>query len=300
MEGTTRLLREAPEIRVTARHSGHPEQDELRDAEAIQAASGLALHTRMRLDMNAKNTVISIVPLAVLWLGMQPCFADSPTPQWTYPGSVTVASDYIFRGLTQTNKRAALQAGIEADHDSGFYVGAWGSNISWLSDLGGISSSLEIDAYAGYRTTFASGVGLDFGLYTYYYPGDFPSGFTSANTTEGYVGFSYGIASLKYSHAFTNLFGFDNSKHSGYLDLSANWEFSPSWVLNGHVGHQNVEHSAAASYTDWKLGITRNFDAGWSVAVAYFDTNADEGTYTNPYGTFQGRSTGVVSVTKSF
>lgn len=254
--------------------------------------------------MNAKRILQSILPLALLSVIARPSFADTPTPDWTFPGSVTAATDYIFRGLTQTNKRPALQAGIEADHSSGFYVGAWGSNISWLSDLSSdaapVSSSLEIDAYLGYRTTFASGVGLDVGLYTYYYPGDFPSGFTSANTTEGYLAVSYGIASLKYSHSFTNLFGISDSKHSGYLDLSANWEFSPSWVLNGHVGRQKVEHFGTASYTDWKLGVTKNFNAGWSVALAYFDTNADEGVYTNPYGTFQGRSTGVLSVTKSF
>ncbi len=250
--------------------------------------------------MNTKRILQTLVPLALLMVFARPTFADTPTPEWTYPGSVTMASDYIFRGLTQTNKRPALQAGIELDHSSGFYVGAWGSNISWLSDLGGISSSLEIDGYTGYRTTFASGIGVDFGLYTYYYPGDFPGGFTSANTTEGYIGVSYSIVSLKYSHSFTNLFGFDNSKHSGYLDLSANWEFTPSWVLNAHVGHQKIEHFSAGSYTDWKLGVTKNFDAGWSVALAYFDTNADEGVYTNPYGTFQGRSTGVLSVTKSF
>lgn len=223
----------------------------------------------------------------------------APAPAWSMPGSVTLASDYLFRGLTQTNKNPALQAGIEFDHASGFYAGAWGSNISWLSDLGGISSSLEIDAYLGYRATVADALGFDFGVYTYYYPGDFPSGFTSANTTEVYGAISYGIASLKYSHTLTNAFGFADSSNSGYLDLSANWQFAPGWVLNGHVGHQRIDGFSDASYGDWKLGVTRNFD-NWSLALAYFDTNADASVYTNPRGTFQGRSTGVVSVTRTF
>ena len=231
--------------------------------------------------------------------------APAPTPEWTYPGTATIATDYVFRGLTQTNKRAALQAGIEFDHASGFYAGAWGSNISWLSDLtklglGDVSSSLEIDAYAGYRTKFAGDWGLDVGLYTYYYPGDYPHGFTSPNTTEFYVALSYAIASLKYSHTLTNAFGIADTKGSGYLDLSANWEFAPTWVLNGHVGHQRIDGFGTASYSDWKLGVTKNFEGNWSLALAYFDTNADEGFYTNPYGTFQGRSTGVLSLTKTF
>lgn len=245
----------------------------------------------------------ALLPFAAIALAAvaAPAFADdAPAPDWTFPGSASLTSDYIFRGLTQTNKDPALQAGIEFDHASGFYVGAWGSNISWLSDLGGISSSLEIDAYLGYRMKFAGDWGLDFGIYTYYYPGDFPGGFTSADTTEIYGAISYGIASLKYSHTLTNAFGFSDSKGSGYLDLSANWEFSPSWVLNGHVGHQRIDGFGDASYTDWKLGVTKNFEGGWSLAFAYFDTNAEESVYTNPYGTFQGRSTGVLTVTKSF
>jgi uncharacterized protein (TIGR02001 family) len=254
------------------------------------------------MNMTAKRALLPLAGLAFACLTAS-AFADepaAPAPDWTYPGSVSLTSDYIFRGLTQTNKRPALQAGIEFDNASGFYAGAWGSNISWLSDLGGVSSSLEIDAYLGYRMKVAGDWGLDFGVYTYYYPGDYPSGFTNPNTTEIYGAISYGIASLKYSHSLTNTFGFSDSKNSGYIDLSANWEFVPTWVLNGHVGHQRIDGLSAASYTDWKLGVTKNLDGNWSLALAYFDTNADRSVYTNPYGTFQGRSTGVLTVTKTF
>jgi len=226
-------------------------------------------------------------------------------PDWTVPVSVTLASDYPFRGLTQTNKRPALQAGIEFDHAGGFYAGAWGSNVSWLSDLsalgsGDVSNSLEVDAYLGYRLHFAESWGLDVGVYTYYYPGDYPPGFTSPNTTEFYIALSYGIASLKYSHALTNLFGIAGSKDSGYFDFCVNWEFAPAWVLNAHAGRQRVDGLQAASYSDWKFGVTKNFEGNWSIAVAWLDTNADRSFYTNPYGTYQGRSTGMVTIAKTF
>jgi len=74
----------------------------------------------------------------------------------------------------------------------------------------------------------------------------------------------------------------------------------PTWVLNGHVGHQRVKNFGDASYTDWKLGVTKNFANGIAVALAYYDTNADEAVYTNGYNDFLGRSTGVLSVTKAF
>ena len=75
-------------------------------------------------------------------------------------GSVALTSDYLYRGISQNNQEPALQAGLEyaADNDapiSGVYVGTWGSNISWLSDLTAfgipVSSSLELDVCGGYR-----------------------------------------------------------------------------------------------------------------------------------------------------
>jgi uncharacterized protein (TIGR02001 family) len=219
-------------------------------------------------------------------------------------GSVAGVSDYLFRGISQTSQDPALQGSLEFGSADSWYVGAWASNVSWLSDASTpaaqISSSLEVDVYAGWRIPLDDQWKFDVGLYTYYYPGDYPHGFTRPYTTEGYVGLSWSILSLKYAHAFTNAFGFADSKHSDYLDLSANWEFVPTWVLNGHVGPQRIKNVSEASYTDWKLGVTKNFANGISVALGYYDTNADGLVYTNSEGEFLGRSTGVLSVTKAF
>lgn len=229
--------------------------------------------------------------------------AAAPASPWV--GSLTLASDYIFRGLTQTNEKPALQGGLEYDDASGVYAGFWGSNINWLSDYSTtdapVSSSVEFDFYVGYRGKFSDDWGYDVGVYTYYYPGDYPSGFTSANTTEIYGALSYKFLSLKYSHALTNAFGFSDSKNSAYIDLSANYEFVPTWLVNAHVGHQRIDGLDVASYTDWKLGITKNLDKGFALALAYYDTNADKPTYTNPNTDhFIGRSTGVISISKAF
>ena len=62
-------------------------------------------------------------------------------------GTLTLTSDYLFRGITQTDEKPALQGGLEWAHDSGVYAGAWGSSISWLSDSDpDISSQVELDA----------------------------------------------------------------------------------------------------------------------------------------------------------
>jgi uncharacterized protein (TIGR02001 family) len=224
-------------------------------------------------------------------------------------GSVTLTSDYVFRGISQNNQEPALQAGLEYAADSGFYVGMWGSNVSWLSDLTAfgipVSNSLELDAYGGYRGKFSDTVAYDVGALYYWYPGDYPSGFNSPDTGEIYAGVTFGpfagtTFSVKYSYGLTDLFGYTDSDGSGYLDGNVNWEFAPTWTLNVHGGKQWVENNEIAEYADWKLGVTKGFANGFSAALAYSDTDADEPFYTNAYGNFLGEDTVLLTVTKAF
>ena len=169
----------------------------------------------------------SLITTAVLGALAAPSFvfaADAaPAPDLTVAYNVGLYSQYIFRGLTQTNRKPALQGGVDLTHSSGFYMGAWASNISWLTDgdindlNGGITSvgetkfyksggSLEIDLYGGYRYTFASGLGVDVGVLQYYYPGqrNRDGNSASANTTELYGALSYGWLQAKLSEVVSN------------------------------------------------------------------------------------------------
>lgn len=226
-------------------------------------------------------------------------------------GSVTLASDYLFRGVSQSNQKPALQGGVEYAADSGFYVGTWGSSISWLSDLSTseapVSSSLELDAYGGYRGKFGDAVGYDVGANYYAYPGDFPSGFNSADTLELYAGLTFAASDkvslgAKYSYATTDLFGYADSDGSGYLDLSASFAVAYGWTIAAHAGKQWIEGSGngAFEYSDWKLGVTKAFDNGFSVGMAYTGTDADDALYTNAYGNKVARDTVALSLAKSF
>jgi uncharacterized protein (TIGR02001 family) len=221
----------------------------------------------------------------------------------TVSGTAALTSDYVFRGVSQTNGGPAIQAGFEWT-EAGFYAGAWGSNISWLSDLSTeaakISSSLEIDAYAGFRGATAGGLGFDVGAIYYAYPGDFPAGFNEADTAELYGTLSYGIVTAKYSYAVTDLFGYADSDGSGYLDLAANWPFAASWTLNLHAGRQWIESNEDFECLDWKVGVTKAFAKGVSLAAAYVDTDADEHLFTNPHGTRIADATATLTLTKAF
>ena len=224
-------------------------------------------------------------------------------------GTVSVTSDYIFRGVSQTNQEPALQGGLEYAAESGAYIGAWGSNVSWLSDLSSpaapISSSLELDVYGGYRGKFNDTVSYDVGALYYWYPGDFPSGFNSADTLEVYAGITIAASEkitlgAKYSVAATDLFGYTDSSGSGYLDLSANFVVAEGWTVGAHAGKQWIDGNGAFEYADWKLGVTKAFSNGFSVGLAYTGTDADTALYTNPFGSKIARDTVALTVTKAF
>lgn len=225
-------------------------------------------------------------PLLLAVALLAPCTVQAGTS-----GNLSLTSDYVFRGVSQTNEGPALQGGLEYAHESGFYAGAWGSNISWLSDIPGddISSSLEVDGYAGFRRKAGEHITWDVGVLQYWYPGDYPDGFNSADTTEVYAGVTATPSEalslgLKYSHAVTDLFGYADSDGSGYLDASANWTFAAGWTLNLHAGKQWITHNRDFQYSDWKLGVTRAFDNGFALAAAYTGTDADQALYTNAHG----------------
>ncbi len=87
-------------------------------------------------------------------------------------GNVTLASDYSFRGWSQTMRDPALQGGFDIGLESGFYVGTWGSNVNFGADDEGDVASMEWDIYAGWSGEVGDGVGLDFSIIHFEYPGD--------------------------------------------------------------------------------------------------------------------------------
>lgn len=247
----------------------------------------------------AAVALFSLVPLAQA--ADAPVATDAVSP-YSLTANVTLASQYRYRGLMQTNNQPAIQGGFDLAHASGFYLGNWNSSISWLNDSNSdVSAPVEMDFYGGYKGNLTNSVPVDLGVLQYYYPGDYPSGFTSPDTTELYAGIGYGPVMFKYSFALTNLFGFADSKYSQYFDLSGNFD-TGIWglVINAHAGHQIVRNVDNGSYTDWKLGLTKDFGQGLSVSLAYLDTNADRAVYTNTRGRDMGRATGLLSVTKTF
>jgi uncharacterized protein (TIGR02001 family) len=204
-------------------------------------------------------------------------------PESAIAYNVGVASEYRYRGLAQTKGDAALQGGVDYTDASGFYLGAWGSTIKWIKDAansaGQTKGSLELDLYGGYKFE-AAGLGFDVGYLRYQYMGNTLKASTSsagpyvnANTDEVYGATTYGVTTLKYSYAVSDLFGYTNSNGSTYWDLSATFDLGGGYSLVPHAGRQAVKNHDVNSYTDVALTLNKDLGDGLSASVAAIRTN---------------------------
>jgi len=287
-----------------------------------------------------KQTVVAGAVATALASGFAHAQATAPASPHTLTGNLGLFSQYIFRGLTQTDHRPALQGGFDYAHSSGFYAGTWGSNISWLSDSNAYSSggSLELDFYGGLKGSIVGDLTYDIGTLYYYYPGSANKPANALNiradTWEVYGALGWKWLSAKYSYSVQDeTFGVRDSQGTYYLDLSAtvpladlakqldgvslvaHWgyqKYDGTDPRNATVGGRQLSNDEIYSYKDVKLGLTyalpKDFTVGafWTKAydtnvLGYGATNeVGAGGNTGVYPRNLGKSTGTVFIQKTF
>jgi uncharacterized protein (TIGR02001 family) len=240
-------------------------------------------------------------------LASMPVLAQTaaPAPDYTVSFNAGVTNDYRFRGIAQTSTKPALQVGADFTHKDGFYLGAWGSNVSWIKDyVGATKGSLEVDLYGGYRGDTGMGVTYDVGLITYQYPSNTAAAvLANANTTEIYGAVTYNIVTAKYSRSVSNFIANPNSKGSQYFEVAAAFDLGNGFSVTPRIGHQWIPNVAgdAGDYTDYAVTLGKDFGNGLSGSVAVIGTNVkSKAFYTDTKGKFLGKDALVVGVKYSF
>ncbi|MBP1629010.1 MAG: exported protein [Holophagaceae bacterium] len=201
-----------------------------------------------------------------------------PASPHTITGNFSLTSNYVFRGLTQSDKKPAIQGGYDYSHACGFYAGVWASSEQWVSDGGYGKNSLETDFYLGYKYSPVKDLTLDLGAIEYYYPGRYEADSTKPHTTEAYLGVSYKWASFKFSHSLTSdFFGSTDAKGVNYYDFTATPSLPYGLTLALHAGRQDFkkDYSSFASYNDYKVGISKEVVPSYTLALAYTYANTN-------------------------
>lgn len=233
----------------------------------------------------------------------------------TLTANVGLYSQYVFRGLAQSHEDPAIQGGADYSHASGVYAGTWLSNVSWFSDTNaGNTSSLEWDLYGGVRKAWDNGFSGDVGYLRYEYPGSYPAlpaGTVKPNTDEVYVAVGWKWASLKYSYAFSNLFGVEDSEGSDYLDLTVTVPLNDRITFVAHAGRQGFKgassyaeqngttNDALYGYEDYRATVNCSLGQGWTASLTYTTSTAKDAGYT-VLGENLGDDQAVVGIARSF
>ncbi|MDR2195403.1 MAG: TorF family putative porin [Gallionellaceae bacterium] len=210
--------------------------------------------------------------------------AASADSGWS--GNISVVSTYVSRGFNQTWSKPALQAGVEYNHDDGWFVGTWGSNVSPYFIEGG---SLEWDTYAGYRGQHEK-LAYEAGLYYYRYPGARINA-TGTRYDYGEAIVKVGLYGVDVSYALTvtpDYFGFNSdtlgqgrdqhSRGSGYLSVDGSVPLGEDFSLGLHYGHQSVRHFSDYNWSDGKLSLDTAWH-GFDVSLAYTRAWDKQGAY---------------------
>ncbi|TCS72164.1 uncharacterized protein (TIGR02001 family) [Sulfuritortus calidifontis] len=260
-----------------------------------------------------KKLYASLVLAGLVTVPSLAAAADSPH---TLTGNVSLTSNYLFRGISQTGGDPAIQGGLDYSHSSGFYLGTWASNVGWIEDYQGYDSgNLEIDLYGGYRGSFEkAGISYDLGVIGYIYPGDRNSAIVpDADTTEVYAALGWKWFTVKYSYVVSDgAFGFGkpagtkDATGSDYWDLSASLPIGETGLTVGaHWGTFSFDNYKNQDYDDWKVSLTydmgkmSNVMSGVTVGVAYSDTNAKKANWTDANGEYLGDGTAFFWISKA-
>jgi len=205
--------------------------------------------------------------------------SDDLLPPDQFPGefsaNMTLATDYIFRGVSQTSQDPAIQGGIDYSIDTGFYdigwyAGVWASNIDFdAADDGNRANAgaIEIDAYTGIAGDLM-GVGWDVGFLQYWYPGSHENLEYDFWEVYGSLGYDFDILSVSGGIAYSPDF-FGGTNDGIYYSAGVEVPIYKSLYASGHYGHQYIENGE--DYSDMKAALGATV-LGFDWEVAFTDT----------------------------
>lgn len=191
-----------------------------------------------------------------------------------------LASDYLFRGISQTRNRPAAQLSLDVQHDSGLYVGGFVSNATFLGAPFN-DTRQELDLLAGYRRSFGA-LSLDGGVIAYLYPGQAKAAGTQLNEyAELALKASYTLEPVKFLAAINwspNFFG--RSGTAWHLEGGADLSLPFGFTAFGRLGYQWIQNNprfGTPDYLWYAIGVQREIVLGATLALGWYGTNISQG-----------------------
>lgn len=185
-------------------------------------------------------------------------------------GVATLTSEYIYRGLAMSDADPAIQLGIDYEHDSGLFIGAWASTIDISSAMG--HRDIELDYYAGYHYASEAPFSASVTVLRYTYPEH--SGIHSYDYNEVLVGATW---RQRYSIEFgytNDLYGFD--RIARHWQLRSEWPVANAWVIDAALGGNDMSDAGVSRYLHWDIGASARFSR-FTFDLRWYDNEQADG-----------------------
>lgn len=219
----------------------------------------------------------SAIALSLICLPLPVQAQEAAPSSWTIGGSAALATDYVFRGFSQTDEEPAMQGSITATHASGFAASVWGSNVDFND---GDEASIELDGTLSYTLPAGPGQVTLGGIY-YAYPG--ADSDLNYDYVEAFAGYAFRLADKADINAqvFYSPDFFAGSGDAVYTTAGLTLPVAGVNGLNltGSAGRQWIDDEAqfgAPDYTDWSAGLSYTTDSKLGFALKYYDTSLSE------------------------
>ena len=220
-----------------------------------------------------------------------PISAEAAPPP-PFGGDVQFNSNFVARGISQSQGHPSVQGEIDYNPGDGVYGGMDGSSIDWINQLHpGDDVSLDADGWLGYRSYFGSAWITQIGLKRMQFPGHYVQQsppVDQPNFTEAFGSIAWKGLSAQLNYAVTNYAGTPDSKGTVYLSVSTSRPVGEDWTLGAALGRVTQagrdpvtnRSNSRFDYTDYKLSATYALGSGMSLTLAHTWTNADLNIYT--------------------
>ncbi|UNK57959.1 TorF family putative porin [Pseudoxanthomonas daejeonensis] len=209
-----------------------------------------------KLAVSLAAVVLSVLPFAVF---AQEAEEESSPLTW----SVAAVSDYVWRGVSQTDEDPTAQAGLTYSHSSGFYVGTWASGV----DFGPGDPSVEVDGFIGYSIDLSPDTNFDVMINRYMYP---DAGGLNFNELIGKFTF---FDAYSVTMAFSDDFG-GSDTNAYYVAGAGSWGLPGDFSLNAGVGYNSLADSYGEDYVDYNIGVSRSWGL-FTAALGYYGTDGN-------------------------
>lgn len=206
-------------------------------------------------------------PLAATAQDEAPAEEAAAEEESIFSWNAAISTDYVFRGVSQTDEEASLQLGADLNFANGLYAGVWGSNV----DFGDGGPDIEVDTYVGWNTDLSERWNLDLMLNRYNYLGE----------QDGYGDIDYNefIGTLTLDETWGFTLGYTNdvyalSEDGFYYGLSGSWEVF-GWGLDANIGRSTFDEATGIEdYVDFGVSINRDFGPV-NAALGFYGTDRE-------------------------